>query len=103
MVGLLRFYNRAAELAAVRRAVASGRPEMVVVYGRRGAGKSRLLAAALRRGHAERRPVDRPWRALFSRSGFHPDLQQLAGDPHERVLLVAPDDLFGLAPESTDC
>ncbi len=61
------------------------------------------LTATLRRGHAELRPVDRPWRALFSRSGFHPALQQLAKDPQERLLLVTPDDLFDLAPESTDC
>src|SRR5688500_5652172 len=47
MAAGLPFHDRANELAAIRRAVASDRPELVVVYGRRGAGKSRLLSEAV--------------------------------------------------------
>ncbi|MBI3977507.1 MAG: ATP-binding protein, partial [Chloroflexi bacterium] len=41
------FYNRAWEIADVRRALGSRRAELIVVYGRRGVGKSALLAEAL--------------------------------------------------------
>lgn len=52
------------------------------------------LSAALRAAGEELRPADRPWRALFSRSGFSHDLQGLAINPEERLLLVTPDDLY---------
>jgi hypothetical protein len=52
------------------------------------------LSAALRRAADDLRLVDRPWRALFSRSGFTEALVALAGDPEERVLLFTPDDLY---------
>lgn len=52
------------------------------------------LTAALRRAHDDLEPLDRPWRALFSRSGFEPELGQRAEDPAERLLLLRPDDLY---------
>ncbi len=39
-------------------------------------------------------PIDRPWRVLFSRSGFHGDLLQEASDPENRILLVGLDHLY---------
>lgn len=45
------FHNRRHELAAIQRAIASDRPELVILYGRRGAGKSRLLLEALTGQH----------------------------------------------------
>jgi AAA+ ATPase superfamily predicted ATPase len=53
------------------------------------------LSAALRRAGDDLRPIDRPWRAVFSRAGFTKDLRELAGDPEERVLLYSPSDLYG--------
>ncbi len=41
------FVDREVELAAVERALASDRAELVIVYGRRGVGKSELLVRAL--------------------------------------------------------
>jgi hypothetical protein len=52
------------------------------------------LTAALRRAAADLRPVEAPWRALFSRSGFDARVRALAEDAAERVLLVTPDDLY---------
>jgi AAA+ ATPase superfamily predicted ATPase len=52
------------------------------------------LTAALRKAHEDLQPIDRPWRALFSRSGFEPDLARRAEDPAERLLLVGPRDLY---------
>jgi hypothetical protein len=52
------------------------------------------LSAALDRGRAELNPIDRPWRALFARRGFHAGLRGLAADPAERVLLFSPEDVY---------
>lgn len=52
------------------------------------------LGAALRKSSHDLNPVDRPWRALFSRSGFDADLLALATDPSERLLLFTPGDLY---------
>ncbi len=52
------------------------------------------LGAALRKAASDLRPIDRPWRALFSRSGFTDELHALAKNPEERVLLFAPADLY---------
>lgn len=52
------------------------------------------LGAAMRKASADLRPIDRPWRALFSRSGFTDELHALAKDPAERVLLFTLDDLY---------
>ncbi|MBI3972314.1 MAG: hypothetical protein HY332_13595 [Chloroflexi bacterium] len=52
------------------------------------------LRAALRRAGDDLHPVDRPWRVLFSRSGFDLELRDLARDPAERLHLVTPDDLY---------
>jgi AAA+ ATPase superfamily predicted ATPase len=52
------------------------------------------LGVALRKAAADLNPVDRPWRSLFSRTGFSEDLQELAKDSGERLLLVAPDTLY---------
>lgn len=52
------------------------------------------LSAALRRAADDLRPIDRPWRALFSRSGFTDQLAALAGNPEERILLFTPEDLY---------
>ena len=41
------FFNRERELADIAEFVASPRPELIIVYGRRGVGKSALLAEAL--------------------------------------------------------
>jgi len=41
------FYNRSAEQATLRRALESPRSELIIVYGRRGVGKSALLEEAL--------------------------------------------------------
>lgn len=38
--------------------------------------------------------IDRPWRVLFSRSGFHPDLQAEAAPSENRILLVGLDRLY---------
>jgi AAA+ ATPase superfamily predicted ATPase len=52
------------------------------------------LNAALHKGNRDLRPIDRPWRALFSRSGFTEDLRVWAADPEDRVLLFTPSDLY---------
>lgn len=52
------------------------------------------LGAAMRKATADLRPIDRPWKALFSRSGFNAELRALAKDPEERLLLFTPDDLY---------
>jgi AAA+ ATPase superfamily predicted ATPase len=41
------FFNRAAEMATIQRALDSNKAELVIVYGRRGSGKSQLLLHAL--------------------------------------------------------
>lgn len=53
-----------------------------------------LRAAIVAAGH-DINPIDRPWRALFSRSGFHPDLQAEAASPENRILLINLDQLYG--------
>lgn len=52
------------------------------------------LRAALARAASDLRPIDRPWRALFSRSGFTDELLALAEDPEERVLLFTLAELY---------
>jgi uncharacterized protein len=52
------------------------------------------LDAALRKAASDIDPVARPYRALFSRAGFDPELLALASDPAERVLLVSPEGLY---------
>jgi hypothetical protein len=52
------------------------------------------LSAALRKATPDLHPVDRPWRFLFSRSGFSDELVAMAKDPEERVILIAPGDLY---------
>lgn len=54
----------------------------------------RGLDKILRDFASELQPADRLWRALFSRSGFSAGLRKLANDPAERLLLVAPADLY---------
>jgi hypothetical protein len=54
------------------------------------------LAAALRRASEDLPPGDRLWRALFSRSGFDQRVQDRARDPAENLLLLTPDDLYGV-------
>jgi AAA+ ATPase superfamily predicted ATPase len=41
------FFNRATELATINSALESARPELVIVYGRRGSGKSQLLVRGI--------------------------------------------------------
>jgi AAA+ ATPase superfamily predicted ATPase len=53
------------------------------------------LRAAIIAAEHEIPPIDRPWRALFSRSGFQPTLQAEAADPENRILLVGLDQLYG--------
>ncbi|MBI4491554.1 MAG: ATP-binding protein [Chloroflexi bacterium] len=52
------------------------------------------LDAALRKAAPDLDPIDRPWRALFSRSGFTDDLRALAGNQEERLWLFTADDLY---------
>ncbi len=54
------------------------------------------LRAAIAAAAHEIPPIDRPWRALFSRSGFQPTLQAEAADPENRILLVELDKLYGI-------
>jgi uncharacterized protein len=54
-----------------------------------------LRSAIVSAGH-EIPPIDRPWRVLFSRSGFQPTLQAEAADPENRILLVGLDRLYGI-------
>jgi len=39
-------------------------------------------------------PILSPWRACFSRGGFHPDLVAEAARPENRILLIDPDQLY---------
>jgi AAA+ ATPase superfamily predicted ATPase len=52
------------------------------------------LRAAMAKANHDLNPIDHPWRALFSRSGFSDDLVALARSPEERLLLFTPDDLY---------
>lgn len=52
------------------------------------------LRASLHKATPTLNPIDRPWRALFSRSGFSEELWHIASDPAERVLLFVPNDLY---------
>jgi AAA+ ATPase superfamily predicted ATPase len=52
------------------------------------------LVFALRKAKADLTPIDRPWFALFSRSGFTAELGEEAADPDRRILLFAPEDLY---------
>ena len=52
------------------------------------------LRSALAKASHDLDPIDHPWRALFSRSGFSDDLVALARSPEERLLLFTPDDLY---------
>lgn len=61
-----------------------------------GLSELRVLQASLASGHATLRPIQDPWLALFSRSGFTADLVVLASTPGQRLLLYTPDDLFSL-------
>jgi AAA+ ATPase superfamily predicted ATPase len=58
------------------------------------------LRAALAKASHDLNPIDHPWRALFSRSGFSDDLAALARSPEERLLLFTPDDLY--APDMVE-
>src|SRR5256885_784690 len=46
------FYNRASELDTIKRSLSSAQAELVIVYGRRGSGKSELLIQAITNRHA---------------------------------------------------
>jgi len=52
------------------------------------------LRAAIAAAARDIPPVDRPWRVLFSRSGFHPALQAEAAVSENRILLVDVDQLY---------
>jgi AAA+ ATPase superfamily predicted ATPase len=52
------------------------------------------LRAAISAASQDITPIDRPWRALFSRSGFHPDLTAEAAQPENRILLIGLDQLY---------
>ena len=54
------------------------------------------LRAALHRATPDLDPIDRPWKALFSRTGFSKDLVEIAANHEERILLLTPDDLYGV-------
>jgi len=53
------------------------------------------LRAAIDAARSDITPVDRPWRALFSRSGFHADLRAEAALAENRIILVGLDQLYG--------
>lgn len=53
------------------------------------------LRAAIDAARGAVTPIDRPWRALFSRSGFHPDVQAEAAITENRIILVGLDRLYG--------
>lgn len=80
--------------------VAMDGPRTVLVgeckWSRQPMGRRELegLGVALRRAAGDLRPVDRPWRALFSRSGFGDELVAMAQAGEERILLLRPDDLY---------
>lgn len=44
---MVEFYNREPELAAIERVLGSSRAELIIVFGRRGSGKSELLVRAI--------------------------------------------------------
>ncbi len=52
------------------------------------------LRAAIDAARRDITPVDRPWRVLFSRSGFHPDLQAEAAPPENHIILVGLNQLY---------
>lgn len=51
------------------------------------------LRAAIDAARPDITPIDRPWRALFSRSGFHPDLHVEATLTENHIILVGLDRL----------
>jgi len=52
------------------------------------------LRAAIDAAKRDITPIDRPWRALFSRSGFHADLRAEAAITENRIILVGLDQLY---------
>jgi hypothetical protein len=52
------------------------------------------LRAAIANARRDITPVDRPWRVLFSRSGFQTDLHAEAASPEQHILLVGLDQLY---------
>lgn len=52
------------------------------------------LCAAIAAASNDTPPIDHPWRILFSRSGFHQDLQAEAAIPENRILLVGLEQLY---------
>ncbi len=50
------------------------------------------LFYALRKAPSDLRLIDRPCRALFSRSGFADELRAQVEDPEQRVPLFTPND-----------
>lgn len=52
------------------------------------------LRAAISAASQDIAPIDRPWRALLSRSGFHPDLTAEEAQPENRILLIGLDQLY---------
>ena len=115
------FHNRTNELQDLHGFISSRRSELVIIHGRRGVGKTALIREAIRDQHhliyqattqtlslqmvdmtaallkatSDLKPIDNPWRALFSRSGFTDDVIALSKDPGERILLYTPEDIYG--------
>lgn len=54
------------------------------------------IRGAIEASRRDLRPIMHPWRCLFSKSGFHPDLVAEAKDPENRIVLVGLEDLYGL-------
>jgi AAA+ ATPase superfamily predicted ATPase len=54
------------------------------------------LRAAIAAAEHEIPPIDRPWRVLFSRSGFQPTLQAEAADPENHILLVGLEQVYAV-------
>jgi len=52
------------------------------------------LRAAIAAASHDIPPIDRPWRVLFSRSGFHPDLHTEAALAENRILLIGLEQLY---------
>jgi len=52
------------------------------------------LRHAIALSHHDLNPILSPWRACFSRGGFHPDLVAEAARPENRILLIDPDQLY---------
>ena len=101
------FVGRAAEVAAVTRAVASA-PSAVLVEGEAGVGKSRLLAEALAgdglRGRRVLAGACQPLREPFPLGAFVNVLRCLAGSgafPHAAGLSPVAGTVAGLVPELT--